>query len=149
MCIKYHERLYMDDIRSVAIAQLRAGTAAVNQGDYATAQPLFEESLALFRRVGDNVGIAWTLNNLGEITAARGDHTQARFAVRSAQLAGAVEAATKELKAQLDRQYRVPREGAAAAMRLALGLEGFTSAFDAGKRLTIEEAVALALSPVT
>jgi tetratricopeptide (TPR) repeat protein len=47
------------------------------QGDHAEAQSLFRESLALFRELGDHLGIAQTLNRLGEATGALGDEPEA------------------------------------------------------------------------
>jgi non-specific serine/threonine protein kinase len=48
------------------------------QGDHAAARPLFEESLAIRRELGDRQGIAESLNNLGEVAQAQGDHAAAR-----------------------------------------------------------------------
>jgi tetratricopeptide (TPR) repeat protein len=42
-----------------------AGTLAHNRGEYALARALFEESLAIWRELGDKAGSASALNNLG------------------------------------------------------------------------------------
>lgn len=46
---------------------------ARHQGDHAAARALTEESLAIYRELGGREGIANSLNNLGQVVAARGD----------------------------------------------------------------------------
>jgi predicted ATPase/Tfp pilus assembly protein PilF len=55
-----------------------AGHLAHNLGDYATAHMRFEESLAIWRELGDRQGIATALNNLGWMAWRQGDYTVAR-----------------------------------------------------------------------
>jgi len=55
-----------------------AGHLAHNLGDYAAAHTWFEESLAIWRELGDKAGIAASLNNLGWVVLQRGDHAAAR-----------------------------------------------------------------------
>jgi predicted ATPase len=55
-----------------------AGTLALEQGDYPAARSLFEESLALRRRLGDKAGLASSLNNLGALSCDHGDYPAAR-----------------------------------------------------------------------
>ena len=47
------------------------------QGDLHAAQPLLEESLALFRELGDTAGFADVLGDYGMLFVIRGDHEQA------------------------------------------------------------------------
>jgi predicted ATPase/class 3 adenylate cyclase/Tfp pilus assembly protein PilF len=54
------------------------GTIAHEQGDYAAARSWLEESLALWRRLGDNRGMAMLLNNLGWVAWHLGDYGAAR-----------------------------------------------------------------------
>lgn len=56
---------------------LGAGALAVRQGDRLGAQPMLEESLRLFQEVGDNWGVAWTLDNLGMLVLSDGDYARA------------------------------------------------------------------------
>jgi predicted ATPase len=50
-----------------------AGVVAYNQGDYAAARSLYEESLAIFRNAGDRGAAAATLISLGNTIKAQGD----------------------------------------------------------------------------
>jgi predicted ATPase/DNA-binding SARP family transcriptional activator len=55
-----------------------AGIMAWLRGDIATGRPLVEESLALYRELGDKVGIANALNTLGNMARDQGDLATAR-----------------------------------------------------------------------
>jgi non-specific serine/threonine protein kinase len=67
------------DYRSgYAKASHAAGALASLQGDPAAAQAFFEESLALFRELGDKRGIASSLIQLGVVARIQGDDAAAR-----------------------------------------------------------------------
>ncbi len=55
-----------------------AGVLAQTQGDYSAARALYEESLAIFRKMAHKGGIAACLTNLGLIAGDQGDHPKAR-----------------------------------------------------------------------
>jgi len=55
-----------------------AGVLSYHQGDYPSASALYEESLAIFRELGDRSGIAASLGNLGNVAVNQGDHPAAR-----------------------------------------------------------------------
>ncbi len=55
-----------------------AGLLAFRQGDYPSARALYEESLAIYRELGDRRGIAHSLNNLGNVACEQGDYPSAR-----------------------------------------------------------------------
>jgi predicted ATPase/class 3 adenylate cyclase/Tfp pilus assembly protein PilF len=57
---------------------LGTGTLAQNQGAYVVAQSLFEESLAIWRELGDQRGIATSLNHLGWVAWHLGEPAAAR-----------------------------------------------------------------------
>jgi tetratricopeptide (TPR) repeat protein len=54
------------------------GVVAREQGDYAAARSLLEESLALSREIGDKQGIAMSLDNLGIVAQGQGDYAATR-----------------------------------------------------------------------
>jgi predicted ATPase/Tfp pilus assembly protein PilF len=55
-----------------------AGALARGQGDLATASSLANESLRLYRALGDKSGTADSLHNLGQVAGLRGDYSSAR-----------------------------------------------------------------------
>jgi tetratricopeptide (TPR) repeat protein len=61
-----------------------AGGLAYRQGDYASAQALLEEALAIFREIGDKAGIANSLGNLGIVAREQGDYSSARSLLEEA-----------------------------------------------------------------
>jgi predicted ATPase/Tfp pilus assembly protein PilF len=63
------------DVRAKALNG--AAILAANQGDYAKQSEILEESLALYRELGDKRGIAQSINNLGSIAYFQGDYEQA------------------------------------------------------------------------
>ena len=59
-------------------AQIGLSVLLILSGDKARAQVLFEQALALFRRLGDKRGIAITTSYLGHLATLRGDYGTAR-----------------------------------------------------------------------
>jgi predicted ATPase len=55
-----------------------AGRLALAQDDYVSAQPLFEESLAICRKLGSHNCIANALRSMGSMASSRGDYSTAR-----------------------------------------------------------------------
>jgi predicted ATPase/DNA-binding XRE family transcriptional regulator len=55
-----------------------AGELAFVQGDLGPAAGRFEESLALYRRLGDDAGTVSVLAELGQVARSQGDHDRAR-----------------------------------------------------------------------
>ena len=66
------------DIRTSAWALNRLGWAARERGDYAIARSRLEQSLAVYRELGDRLGIAWTANTLGEVLLMQNELAAAR-----------------------------------------------------------------------
>lgn len=69
---------FVADARTRAEALRGAGLLTWDQGEYATARSLLEESLALSRQAGDQEGIANSLNNLGLVAQDQGHNAEAR-----------------------------------------------------------------------
>ncbi len=55
-----------------------AGLLATGQGAYTEARPLHEESLRIFRELGDRQGMAHALHGLGRVAEGQGDYVSAR-----------------------------------------------------------------------
>jgi DNA-binding CsgD family transcriptional regulator/tetratricopeptide (TPR) repeat protein len=63
-------------VRATALVQ--AGWLAQSQGDYERARATYEESLKLYRRLGDEEGIANSLGKLGSLTLLLGEDEHAK-----------------------------------------------------------------------
>jgi predicted ATPase/DNA-binding SARP family transcriptional activator/Tfp pilus assembly protein PilF len=66
--------------RTMAQAKVRigAGRMAGPLGDYASARAYHEQSLSIYREIGDRSGIANALGNLGDVVYSQGDYVSAR-----------------------------------------------------------------------
>ncbi len=67
-----------------AKALMTAANLAVSQNDYDRTQTLCQESLALYRELGDQPGIAFSLYLLGAVSWTRGDPTNGRSLLEQA-----------------------------------------------------------------
>jgi adenylate cyclase len=127
---------------------LSLGLVARTEGQLDQAEALFAEALAQFHALGIKGNVASGLVSLAIVAADRAVDTQAvAFAQRAARLAGATAALLETIQAPLDRQFRKLYEEAIATAQAALGDEAFAAAWEAGKQLTLDEAVAFALAP--
>jgi predicted ATPase/class 3 adenylate cyclase len=74
--------LAMPEARARTAARAKAlhavGGFANQQGDYAEARARFEESLDIYREIGDIHGVGWGLVHLGILTRYEGNHLAAR-----------------------------------------------------------------------
>ncbi len=92
--------------RARARAFRRLGMLTELQGNYAAARSAFEQSLVLYRELGDKEGIAASLNYLGETVATQGDEAAARPLFAAAR--SAYEESLASLRQQGD-QWRIAR----------------------------------------
>ena len=115
------------------------GLVAQNQGDFAGARALYEESLSLFRQVGDQQGIVNALSGLG-IVAQRQSQME-----RSARLSGAFASLRDSIGNDLDPMDQEEMDIMLTTTRVALGDDAFAAAWDAGRAMTLDEAVEYAL----
>jgi predicted ATPase len=141
-------RRELGDKRGIAMSLGSLGLVAQEQGDYAAARALLEESLILRRELGDKWGIALALAGLGAVaveSATRGSSTEPGAAERGVRLLGAVAVLLENISALLDTNDRLPYARAIAAARARLGDEVFQRAWEAGRAMTPEQAIAYAL----
>jgi non-specific serine/threonine protein kinase len=116
------------------------GIAALNQGDYTTARALLEESLAIAREIGSKFVGADLLEGIAALALSQ---QQAR---RSAQLFGAASALRQAMgAAPLLPVEQSEVDAHQTTLRDTLGEEAFTAAWEAGRAMTWEAAVAYAL----
>src|SRR5438270_5182938 len=69
-------------VRAKALAA--SGGLAIEQGDLDAAQPLLDESLAIWHQLGDMAGTAHVLNHLGTLAMARFEYDASRALLRDA-----------------------------------------------------------------
>lgn len=115
------------------------GWVAMREEDWPRAAARLAESLDVRREIGDKGGCAWCLEHLGEIALVQG---QAEKAVRLFAAGAALRAAIHSV---IDPADQSEYESKLNALRVELGAERFTAAWDEGGLLTLEQAVAAAL----
>jgi tetratricopeptide (TPR) repeat protein len=109
-------------------------------GDYARASAFYRESLLLRRERGDMVTTAQSLEDLAALAGRQGQYE------RAVQLLGAAEALAAPTGHTLPIAVAEEYERTVAAARAALSEEAFSAAWEAGRALTLEQAVAYALT---
>jgi non-specific serine/threonine protein kinase len=129
------------------------GYLAQHQGDYRQAAALFEESLVLFVELGNKIGIAECLEGLASVAAAEGPlgagtserHALGSKAERAVRLLGGAEALREVASTPLPPYRRADYDRDIALVRAQLDDSALASAWEAGRAMTIEQAVAYAL----
>ena len=132
----YEER---GDESGVAGTCIRIGAVMLYQGRNADAVPFLIRGMELHGRVGDVGGLAFSLEVIGFAVAAAGDGRTAALLVGAAD----------DLKQQIGERESPARLGPyEQAVRMAtdlLGTREFDAAYAAGRALSLDDAVALAL----
>ncbi len=129
----------LGDKRSIAASLRNLGVVARLQGDYGQARALHEESLALFRELGHKVGIAEDLERLAAVARSQGQ------AARAARLWGAAEALREALGLPWLLLERAVHESHMIATRSELEEADWKRAWEEGRAMTMDGAVAYAL----
>jgi tetratricopeptide (TPR) repeat protein len=131
----------LGDKGSIAALLTNLGTVASHNGDHVRARAFFDESLALRRDLVDRRGMIEVWEAMALVAGAQ---DQPRRGILLWSLADAARAAIGSPRPPNQRgQY----EQAIAALRQALGEEAYTAAWNAGKAMALEEAIAFALEP--
>jgi predicted ATPase len=126
------------DTRRVALALANLGLVAYQQGDYALALSRQRESLAIRQALGAKLGIAWSLEGLAILYLAL-DRAE-----KAARLWGASQAMREAIGAPLPPKEHARYQRELEIVRAQLGDEGFQRAYDEGRSMTSEQAVAYA-----
>jgi len=126
------------DLAATNLANL--SSAALRQNEVARAEALGREALALYWKLGDPRRCAVGLEGLASAAGMAGQGE------RAARLLGAAATMRAALGAPQPPQERADTEEAVAATRATLGETAWAAAFAAGQALTLEQAIAEALS---
>jgi predicted ATPase/DNA-binding SARP family transcriptional activator len=127
------------DRKDIARALHSLGEVARGEEDDRAAAALYVESLALFQTIDHMPGVASDLDGLAWVAGARGRPGQAAL------LYGAAEALRDPLAAPVAPIDRADYERRVAAVRACLGEAGFGAAWEAGRAMGMEAAVASGL----
>jgi hypothetical protein len=128
----------VDDREQMALCLNNLGVETRRQGNIVQAETLLREALALFWELGNPSRCAMVLESLAETASVAGQGEQA------ARLLGAVAVLRETIGAPQPEQADV--EEVVAAAQAALGEEAWAAAFGAGRRLSLERAIAEALA---
>jgi tetratricopeptide (TPR) repeat protein len=115
------------------------GDVALDQGEYERAKALHGESLTLYQELRENRGIIVCLERLSGVANAQG------LPSRATRLFGAAEAVREAIGYLRSSAGRADYGHTVNSIRAALGDEAFTAAWEAGRAMTLEQAVAYAL----
>ncbi len=115
------------------------GDVAAEQGDRDAARAWYVESLQISRELGETARIPRILESLAVIAALDGD------AGRALRLAGAASTLRDEIGVGLTPAQHARIDGALGAVQWGLGEEARTAAWQAGRAMSLEEAVQYAL----
>ncbi len=129
----------LGDNNSAAFGLGNLGFVALDQGDVERALPLFTQSLAAFCEAQDKEGIPYGLEGLAGSAAMQGK------ARRAAHLWGAAAALREATGAPFPDVDRVRYERFIVVSRSALGDAGWQAAWDEGRAMSLEQAIAYAL----
>ena len=131
----------LGDTRDIAACLSNQAGIARDRGDLGRATALAQESLALFHELGDHRGIAACLELIGSAIAAQGQTE------RGTRLLAAAETVREMTGINRPAARGAEQERTVAALRSALGADAFARAWEAGRRLPLDEIVADALTP--
>jgi predicted ATPase/DNA-binding XRE family transcriptional regulator/uncharacterized protein HemY len=115
------------------------GRVAQSQEDYIKAGSLHMEAIAICQELRDQMSAAFHLESLGTLAAAQNQIK------RSAWLFGAAEALYPPLRFEMSAAELTEHDRAVAAARAALGEEAYRAAYEEGKKMTLDQAVAYAV----
>jgi predicted ATPase/class 3 adenylate cyclase len=120
---------------------LNLGHRAKQQGDRERAYERYKESLAIFRELGNQSGVIYNMESLAMLPGAQQEPERvARLFGAAATLRDAISADDfSSPDARADYERRV------STIRAALGEEAFAAAWEAGRAMSLEEAVRVAL----
>jgi predicted ATPase/class 3 adenylate cyclase len=125
--------------RRIAYELRNLGHLARFEGRFVEARAHYQESLTLYGEMDARPGIANLLDSLARLAGVEGQ------AKRAARLFGATEALRQPIQAPVPGHERLDYESRVAAAREALGAEAFAAAWEEGRAMTLEQAIAYAL----
>jgi tetratricopeptide (TPR) repeat protein len=114
------------------------GMIACYQENFLKARSLYAESLQLLLPLGDQVNIAECIISIGRFAGAQGSFD------KFAHLLGAAERSVPDVKQRTFPLFRTETEKFITSARSELGDEAYNAAYELGKQMSLDEAVAYA-----
>jgi hypothetical protein len=124
----------------LASTLLRLGQALIQEGDALQSKKLAEESLEIYRELNITDRRVYCLNIFAAVAGIN------RQDERAARLFGAAQAAAEELDVETEYFYHMTYDPIIADIREQIGEAGFNQAWAEGRKMTLEQAVELALN---
>jgi predicted ATPase/DNA-binding XRE family transcriptional regulator len=115
------------------------GRVAQSQEDYIAARSFYSEAIVLSQEISDSLTVALNLSAFATLAAAQNKPEL------TALLVGAAETQIPSIRFEMSKTERAEHAQAVAAARASLGEEAFAAAYESGKKMTLDEAVAFAL----
>jgi non-specific serine/threonine protein kinase len=145
-------RREIDERWGIAASLGSLGWVALLQRDFDRMRDYLRQSLEIRQSLGDQGGIAWCLEKLAEAVILQAKilppAQNRRMLLRAARLFGAAAALRGPIYSVIDPADQPEYERALEALREALGQEAFDDAWREGARLSLQQAIDAALSPV-
>jgi predicted ATPase len=136
-------RRELNDKAGLANSLSNLGEVAAGEGDHVSARTLQAEAIDLYRTLGDRRGVITCLRHLAGVIGA-GDSTPEGTA-RAARIWGATEALREAFGMELSPSEMGSQEQLMAPVRSRLEPSAWSAAWEAGRGLSLEQAIALAL----
>jgi tetratricopeptide (TPR) repeat protein len=131
------------DERSIAASRATLGAVCLRQGELDHATALLSESLRARHELGDKGGIAWCFEWLAEAAIAGSRRTGGPH--RAARLLGAARELRAAISSPIDPIDRADHERVVATVQSQLSDPAFVAAWEAGRVMSLQDAVAYAL----
>jgi tetratricopeptide (TPR) repeat protein len=133
------------DERSVAASRATLGAALLRQGEHAQAIELLNESLRSRDEIGDKGGIPWCFEWLAEAAFTATGHSDGPL--RAARLLGAAQEMRAAIGSPIDPVDLPDHERIVAVVQSRLSDTAFVAAWEAGRAMTLSDAVPTRSNP--
>lgn len=121
--------------RGISVLLLNLGHIIKKEGDHAEARKLYEEGISICSELGDKKNIAHALSGLSDILCVEGCGAQA------ASVQGAATALFQMMGISMDKSEQADSDKTTAALKTMLGDAEYLKAFEAGRTLSLEQAI--------
>lgn len=129
----------LEDKRGISVSLDNLGEVAYNRGDFARARELYMENLAICLELGNRHGVVWPLEAFASF-AFKGNRAET-----SAILWGAAEVLREQIGRPLPPNRSEQYDRNVAEVKQALGDGAFEAAWEKGRAMTMQEAIAIAM----